>query len=105
MGREGLLRIGLVLDYLNDVHHRDFAPEHWYLSVVGVAPAQQRQGIGRALVLAGVAQAAAAGLPCYLDTAAPENVPFYEQLGFQVLVKSVVSESDLTFWLLSCGLF
>jgi ribosomal protein S18 acetylase RimI-like enzyme len=50
IGREGLLKIGQVLDYLNDVHRRNFAPDHWYLNVVGIAPAKQRQGIGHALV-------------------------------------------------------
>jgi ribosomal protein S18 acetylase RimI-like enzyme len=63
-----------------------------------VDPARQRQGIGRALVQAGVAQAAAAGLPCYLDTAAPENLPFYEQLGFRVLVDSPIPDTNLHFW-------
>jgi ribosomal protein S18 acetylase RimI-like enzyme len=98
LGREALLKIGQALDHLNDGHHRAFAPDHWYLTVVGVDPARQRQGIGRALVQAGVAQAAAAGLPCYLDTAAPENLPFYEQLGFRVLVDSPIPDTNLHFW-------
>jgi ribosomal protein S18 acetylase RimI-like enzyme len=100
VGREGLLKIGQVLDYLNDVHHRDFAPDHWYLNVVGVAPARQRQGIGQALVQAGIERAAVAGLPCYLDTAAPHNIPFYQKLGFRVLVESVIPGSNVRFWTL-----
>jgi ribosomal protein S18 acetylase RimI-like enzyme len=100
IGREGLLKIGQVLDYLNEAHHRDFAPDHWYLNVVGVAPARQRQGIGQAMVQAGIERAAVACLPCYLDTAAPDNIPFYRKLGFRVLAASVVPGSNIRFWTL-----
>jgi ribosomal protein S18 acetylase RimI-like enzyme len=63
------------------------AEEHHYLWFLGVDPAHQRGGIGRAL-LARVFEEAAA--PVYLDTANPANVPYYASVGFEV-----IGEQDL----------
>ena len=54
--------------------------EHVYLWFLAVDPAQQRGGIGRAL-LARVYEEAEA--PVYLDTANPANVPYYASNGFE----------------------
>lgn len=57
---------------------------HWYVILVGVAPGQQRQGIGSALMAPLLALADADGLPTYLETSSEPNVPFYQRLGFGV---------------------
>ena len=62
-------------------HQHDRRP-HWYLQFIGVAPLGQGQGIGGALLRAGLAQAA--GQPCYLETATPSNVGLYQAHGFAV---------------------
>ena len=54
--------------------------EHVYLWFLAVDPAQQRGGIGRAL-LARVYEEAKA--PVYLDTANPANVPYYASNGYE----------------------
>jgi GNAT superfamily N-acetyltransferase len=56
----------------------------WYLEVVGIRPGAQRRGIGTRLLQPGLARADADRLPCYLETPRPENIPFYERLGFRV---------------------
>lgn len=56
----------------------------WYVHFVGVEPALQGKGWGRAMMREGLAHVAADGLPTYLETARPENVAFYLGLGFQV---------------------
>ncbi|MFF8277775.1 GNAT family N-acetyltransferase [Streptomyces lateritius] len=64
----------------------EHAPEepHWYLAVVGADPAGQGQGHGAALLRSGLAKADAAGLPAYLESSKPSNLPFYEHFGFTV---------------------
>jgi GNAT superfamily N-acetyltransferase len=57
---------------------------HWYLAVIGADPAAKGQGHGAALLRSGLAKADAAGLPVYLESSAPANVPFYEHFGFTV---------------------
>ncbi|MGW0751388.1 GNAT family N-acetyltransferase [Streptomyces sp. NPDC002587] len=57
---------------------------HWYLAVIGADPAARGQGHGAALLRSGLAKADAAGLPVYLESSKPSNLPFYEHFGFAV---------------------
>ena len=59
------------------------APGSWYLSIVGVSPAAQGQGIGRQLLQPTLHEADERGVACYLETFTPRNIRFYERLGFQ----------------------
>ena len=64
----------------------DFRPRspHWLLAILGVDPACQRQGLGRAVVAPGLAAADAEHTPAFLETQDPANIAFYESLGFTV---------------------
>jgi ribosomal protein S18 acetylase RimI-like enzyme len=66
--------------------------------VVGVSPEARGQGLGRALLEPIMNRADAAGLPCYLETAQPDNVAFYEYLGFKKVVEIVEPQSGLQLW-------
>jgi GNAT superfamily N-acetyltransferase len=57
----------------------------WYLSIVGVTPSAQGQGIGRRLVESTLAEADHVGVDCYLETFDPRNPRFYQRLGFSVV--------------------
>lgn len=74
-----------VFEHLDRLHPRD---PHWYLATLGVAPAAQGCGLGRALLRALLARADGDALPCYLETDRPENVAFYEAAGFSVSRRS-----------------
>lgn len=54
----------------------------WYLHYVGVRPEHQGKGHGGRIIRAQIAVADLDGLPCWLETATPANVPLYERLGF-----------------------
>lgn len=59
--------------------------DHWYLPMIGVDPARQGQGIGNALLRHTLAECDNAGLPAYLESSNPANVPLYERHGFRVV--------------------
>jgi len=80
-----------------DQYHREI-PTHWYLMVVGVSPEGRGRGLGRALIQPIMDRADAAGLSCYLETAQPDNVAFYEHLGFKQVVDVVEPQSGLRLW-------
>jgi GNAT superfamily N-acetyltransferase len=54
------------------------------LSGIGVVPERQGQGLGTALLAAGLARADRAALPVFLTTCTERNLPLYERHGFAV---------------------
>ena len=98
MGRASFERFGLVLDYLSSAHGKVMPAAHWYLMLVGVRPDRQGGGQGRALLAPIMARADAAGVPICLDTAQEKVKPFYERLGFRVLLETVDPASGLRLW-------
>jgi ribosomal protein S18 acetylase RimI-like enzyme len=58
---------------------------HWYLPMIGVDPTEQGRGYGSALLRRGLARCDANGLPAYLESTNPRNVPLYERFGFKVV--------------------
>jgi GNAT superfamily N-acetyltransferase len=57
----------------------------WYLSIVGVAPSSQGQGIGARLLEPTLREADKAGVDCYLETFDHRNPRFYQRLGFSTI--------------------
>ena len=62
-------------------HVHPCAP-HWYLAFVGIEPAIQSRGIGRALLAPVLEKADRTNTLCYLETPFPRTHAFYERLGF-----------------------
>lgn len=56
--------------------------KHWFLSNIGVDPKCQGRRIGSLLVADGLARAEADRVPVILETSNPDNVAWYEKLGF-----------------------
>lgn len=56
---------------------------HWYLGMLATRCAQQGRGVGSQLMKECLAEVDAAGLPAYLESSNPRNVPFYERHGFR----------------------
>ena len=79
------LRRGLRVQASIDAHRP--RGQFWYLHYVGVRRDHQGKGHGGRIIRAQTAVADAAGLPCWLETATPENVPLYERLGFVTQVE------------------
>jgi GNAT superfamily N-acetyltransferase len=72
--------------------------DFWYLHFVGVRGAHQGKGHGGRIIRAQTAVADGAGVPCWLETATPENVPLYQRLGFVTQVEWDVPGGGPHFW-------
>jgi ribosomal protein S18 acetylase RimI-like enzyme len=72
-----------------------FHPEepHWYLPLIGVDPARQGQRLGDRLMAYALARCDADGVPAYLESSNPRNIPFYQRHGFEALGKIQVGSS------------
>lgn len=86
-----------VLDHLDGMHPAGKA--FWYLGVLGVEPASQRQGRGSELLRAGLQVCDQKHIAAYLETAEPTNLPFYARFGFVELRESRLHEGP-TVWAL-----
>jgi ribosomal protein S18 acetylase RimI-like enzyme len=98
MGLSGLRRIRNSENYTGNIHHRCITEPHWYLWVLGVDPSHQGQGIGGALLRAGIERADAAHLPCYLETMNPDNVSLYQKFGFAIAKEGKIPGSNVQVW-------
>lgn len=61
--------------------HRPAEP-HWYLAVLGTAPAHQGKGVGSALLAPVLRTCDEEGVPAYLESSNEANLPFYRSQGF-----------------------
>lgn len=100
LGVEAATRFFAALSAVEPYHKTDVPVNHSYVLVVGVEPTAQGRGLGRALLAPLLQQADRDGLPCYLETAQPRNVGFYQHLGFRILRDIVDPASGLRLWTL-----
>jgi GNAT superfamily N-acetyltransferase len=63
---------------------------HFFVWVLTVAPAAQRSGVGGALLGQVFERAAELGVPTYLDTANPANLPYYGSHGFEMIGQTMM---------------
>jgi GNAT superfamily N-acetyltransferase len=72
----------------------------WYLSIVGVAPSAQGQGVGGRLIRATLAEADQVGAPTFLETFSQRNVTLYERLGYSVVASYEEPVTQSQYWLM-----
>jgi ribosomal protein S18 acetylase RimI-like enzyme len=75
-------RRALALNRAAAASHPD--EEHWYLGILGTDPEHQGKGIASALIRPTLEQCDELGIPAYLESSKPSNIPFYERHGFRV---------------------
>ena len=95
-----LRQVSAAMETLERRRHHHAPSRHWYLSALGVEPQRQGEGIGSALLAPVLAEADAAGVPCYLETAVGRNVLLYERHGFDVVEELVLPNTDVHGWLM-----
>lgn len=103
IGAEAVERVVEVFDHVDARMEALGLPDHWYLAMAGVAPGRRRAGLGTAVLAPVLGRADAGGVPCYLETMEPSNVPFYESLGFRVAEAAQVPSCGLPYWLMVRG--
>ena len=92
--KEQLPDLMAVLEEMGACHPEE---PHWYLAIIGVDPARQGQGIGSLLLDYALAGCDRDGLPAYLESSNPANVPLYERHGFVVQGEIQHGESPIIY--------
>jgi predicted N-acetyltransferase YhbS len=70
----------------------------WTLDILTVEPAQQRGGIGSALIEHGLGLARESRCASFLDTSRPELVDYYARFGFEVSSEADLPEGGPHLW-------
>lgn len=89
--------MALMAPYDDAVHGLLPDGRHWYLGVLATHPDHAGRGLGRAVMRAGLARAAADGLPAYLETTNAGNVELYQRLGWAIESQA---EQPLPLWIM-----
>ena len=97
-GPQAYQRFTSVINHLARFSSQVIPPAHWYLSLIGVSPSCQGQGIGRALLAPVLLKADHEGTFCSLETFEEKNLSFYHHYGFQVVGSDIEPHSQLRFW-------
>ncbi len=100
IGWQALWRVRRMEAEVDRFHHHVMPGSHWYLMILGVEPDRQGQGIGGQLIEPKLAEASAAGLPCYLETMTGLDVRFYRKHGFKVIFETTLQPGDLHIWMM-----
>ncbi|GAB4215470.1 MAG: hypothetical protein OHK0013_41090 [Sandaracinaceae bacterium] len=69
---------------------RDLTIPSWYLDLLGVDPAAQGRGLGKALIASMLERADREQVPTYLVTHKRSNVDYYRRFGFEVLTDTTL---------------
>lgn len=70
-----------VMQQMESHHPRE---PHWYLPLIGIDPKHQGKGLGGALLAHATDICDRDGVPAYLESSNPKNIPLYQRHGFEV---------------------
>jgi GNAT superfamily N-acetyltransferase len=87
-------RVGTALESLH------CAQPHWYLAILGTAPAAQGRGLASSVLAPILERCDAGALPARLETATESNLPFYAAHGFGVVGETRVAGGGPRLWAL-----
>ena len=91
-------RMASIGGFLDKAHKRLAPSEHCYLQTLGVDPDHQGNGYASKLLRPMFARLDEQRMPCYLDTLTEKNAAMYEHLGFKVLEKMDIPDTDISAW-------
>jgi GNAT superfamily N-acetyltransferase len=77
-------RVPAMMGALNAIERQHPKEPHYYLEVLGTQKDRQSTGIGSAVMTAMLERCDEEGLPAYLESSNPKNIPFYARHGFEV---------------------
>lgn len=83
--RKGLYGVGGWLKWNHSIQRFHPKEPHFYLELIGVDPPFQRKGVGSLMLTHILRMAEQDIMSCYLETANPENLPFYHRFGFKIV--------------------
>jgi predicted acetyltransferase len=79
---------------------REVPPDAWYLSIAGIKPTYQGQGLGADLLMKVLNETDKNGIPTYLETFTPRNIRFYERMGYKITKEVAEPVTSCSYWIM-----
>jgi ribosomal protein S18 acetylase RimI-like enzyme len=95
-GRQGASRMQAYGRYVINLHRKLVPYPHWYLQIIGVDPAYQRQGFSSQLISPMLERIDREHLSCFLETNTEKNVAIYQRFGFEVVSEDKIPGTEVT---------
>ena len=100
MGEKSLETYNSIVEFMSARSDELVRADAWYLSIVGVLPEFQRQGLGIGLVESVLSEIDSIKLPTYLETFTPRNMSFYKRLGYSEAGSFIEPVTGATYWVM-----
>jgi ribosomal protein S18 acetylase RimI-like enzyme len=101
LGEAAVGRFGAAFAAMEARLHEIVPVPHWYLFMLVVDPPRQGQGLGSALLEAGLARARADGVPACLLTVEARTLAFYTRHGMRIAYEGPEPTSGMPFWVIT----
>ncbi|CAG0936123.1 hypothetical protein TFLX_04989 [Thermoflexales bacterium] len=100
LGPRGFDNYRAILAFMEPAAHAVIPAHTWYLSILGVAPHRQGQGLGRALLEPTLRHADQNGSGCFLETFSRATLSFYRRFGFNAVAAHLEPTIGAHYWIM-----
>jgi ribosomal protein S18 acetylase RimI-like enzyme len=100
LGARGFDAYRAIIDFMEPTAHSVVPEGSWYLSILGVAPQRQGQGLGRTLLEPTLHDADRSGARCFLETFNGAALRFYRRLGFDEVAEHLEPTTRARYWIM-----
>ena len=100
MGADSFKAYQSICAFMSEQSDRLIADSAWYLSIIGILPEFQGQGLGPGLLEGVLSKTDKLGVPTYLETFAARNKNFYFRLGYDVVDSFTEPNTQAEYWLM-----
>ena len=89
-----------ITSFMSEPSARETDESDWYLSILGVLPEHQGQGLGPGLIRPVLDKTDRLGVATFLETFTPRNMSFYKRLGYDEQASFVEPFTRSRYWLM-----
>ena len=100
MGQKSLATYNSICAFMSEQSSKLFDEDIWYLSILGISPKRQGQGLGPGLVTPVLDKADELGVATFLETFTPRNMSFYKRLGYEAVKSFIEPTTSAEYWVM-----
>lgn len=98
LGTKTIKKGAICIEFAEKTKANVMKEPHYHLTWLGVEPELQRKGYGTKLMHAMLQEFSREGMKCFVDTQERENVDYYKQFGFKLILEDKFPNIDVNHW-------